>query len=99
MLVWIPAGLYLIATGHPAMGAALLAWGALVIVGLCDYVIRPRLVGDETLPALLVFLALFGGVEVLGLRGLIIGPVVMTLAVAVLHLYAREAEAARPRGA
>ena len=34
----------------------------------------------------------FGGVEVLGLRGLIIGPVVMALAVAVLRLYAREAE-------
>ena len=34
---------------------------------------------------------------VLGLRGLIIGPVVMALAVAVLRLYAREAEAKRPR--
>jgi len=93
LLVWVPAGLYLLATGHSAMGAALLVWGVLVIVGVSDYVIRPRLVGDETMPALLVFLALFGGVEVLGLRGLIIGPVVMALAVAVLRLYAREAEA------
>ena len=95
LLVWVPAGLYLIATGHPTMGVVLLAWGALVIVGVSDYVIRPRLVGDETMPALLVFLALFGGVEVLGLRGLIIGPVVMALAVAVLRLYAREAEATK----
>ena len=69
LLVWVPAGLYLVATGHFAMGVALLAWGALVIVGVSDYVIRPRLVGDETMPTLLVFLALFGGVEVLGLRG------------------------------
>ena len=99
LLVWVPAALYLVATGHSAMGIALLAWGALVIVGVSDYVIRPRLVGDETMPALLVFLALFGGVEVLGLRGLIIGPVVMALAlaIAVLRLYAREAEATRPR--
>ena len=96
LLVWVPAGLYLVATGHSAMGVALLAWGALVIVGVSDFIIRPRLVGDETMPALLVFLALFGGVEVLGLRGLIIGPVVMALAVAVLRLYAREAEATRP---
>jgi predicted PurR-regulated permease PerM len=77
------------------MGIALLAWGALVIVGVSDYVIRPRLVGDETMPALLVFLALFGGVEVMGLSGLIIGPVVMALAVAVLRLYAREAKATK----
>jgi len=95
LLVWVPAGLYLLATGHSAMGVALLVWGALVIVGVSDYVIRPRLVGDETMPALLVFLSLFGGVEVLGLRGLIIGPVVMALAVAVLRLYAREAEATK----
>lgn len=95
LLVWVPAGIYLIATGHPAMGAAELVWGAVVVVGVCDYVIRPRLVGDETMPALLVFLALFGGVEVMGLRGLVIGPVVMALAVAVLRLYAREAEAAK----
>jgi predicted PurR-regulated permease PerM len=99
LLVWVPAGLYLIATGHSTMGVLLLAWGALVIVGVSDYVIRPRLVGDETMPALLIFLALFGGVEVLGLRGLIIGPVVMALAVAVLRLYAREAEATKASAA
>ena len=54
------------------------------------YVIRPRLVGDEGMPAILTFLALFGGLEVLGLPGLIAGPVIMALAVAVLRLYARE---------
>src|SRR6185295_18482962 len=45
LLVWIPAGLYLFATGHPAMGTTELIWGALVVVGVSDYVIRPRLVG------------------------------------------------------
>ena len=47
------------------------------------------------MPALLTFLALFGGIEVLGLKGLIIGPVVMALAVTILRLYAREAAARR----
>ena len=61
-----------------------------VVVGFSDYVIRPRLVGDEGMPAVLTFLALFGGLEVLGLPGLIAGPVLMALAVAVLRLYARE---------
>ena len=91
LLVWVPAGLYLLAAG--AVGAAVLelGWGALVVVGFSDYVIRPRLVGEEGTPPILTFLALFGGLEVLGLPGLIAGPVIMALAVAVLRLYAREA--------
>lgn len=90
LLVWVPAGLYLLATGSPGAAIVELAWGALVVVGFSDYVIRPRLVGDEGMPAILTFLALFGGLEVLGLPGLIAGPVIMALAVAVLRLYARE---------
>jgi predicted PurR-regulated permease PerM len=90
LLVWVPAGLYLLATGSPGAAIVELAWGALVVVGFSDYVIRPRLVGDEGMPAILTFLALFGGLEVLGLPGLIAGPVIMALSVAVLRLYARE---------
>jgi len=91
LLIWVPAGLYLFAVGSPTLGVVELLWGALVVVGFSDYVIRPRLVGDEQMPVILTFLALFGGLEVMGLIGLIAGPVVMALAVAVLRLYAREA--------
>jgi predicted PurR-regulated permease PerM len=95
LLVWVPAGFYLIATGHPAKGILELCWGALIVVGFSDYVIRPKLVGDESMPALLVFVALFGGIESFGLPGLIVGPLIMALGVAVLRLYARE-HAANP---
>jgi predicted PurR-regulated permease PerM len=90
LLLWIPAGLYLFANGHPASAVVELVWGALVVVGASDYLIRPRLVGDEAMPALQVFVALFGGLEVMGLPGLIVGPVVMALAVATLRLYSGE---------
>jgi predicted PurR-regulated permease PerM len=90
LLVWVPAGIYLIATGHVGHGVLELCWGALVVVGFSDYVIRPHLVGDESMPALLVFIALFGGIETFGLPGLIIGPLIMALGVAVLRLYAQE---------
>jgi predicted PurR-regulated permease PerM len=56
-----------------------------------DYVIRPRLVGrEEGVPAIVVFVALFGGVEVFGVIGLILGPILATLSVAILATYARE---------
>lgn len=91
MLVWLPAGIVLIAMGHPGRGIFELIWGWLLVVALSDYVIRPRLVGGESeVPSLVTFAALFGGVEVFGLKGLIVGPVLMSLAIAVLRLYASE---------
>ncbi len=90
LLVWVPVGIFLAATGHPGKAALELTWCALTVVAISDYVIKPRLVGDEDTPAILVYIALFGGVEVLGLAGLIIGPILMALAVAALRLYSRE---------
>ncbi len=103
LLVWVPAGVYLFVTGHEAMAFVLWAWGALVVVGFSDYVIRPRLVGDEGVPGILVFIALFGGLEVFGLSGLIAGPLLIALAVAVIRLRlkmkpVREAPGQGPRG-
>ena len=96
MLVWVPAGIYLILAGHPARGVIELVWGSLVIIGIPDYIIRPRLVGGEAeIPSLVTFAALFGGVEVFGLKGLIVGPVVMAVAITVLRLYASEARKRR----
>jgi predicted PurR-regulated permease PerM len=92
MLVWIPAGIALIASGSPGRGVLELCWGFMIVVGVSDYVIRPRLVaGEAEVPALVTFTALFGGVEVLGLKGLIVGPVLMSVALAVLRSYAEEA--------
>ena len=91
MLVWVPAGIVLIAVGHPVAGAFELAWGGILVVAFSDYYVRPRLVGGESeMPSLVTFAALFGGVEVFGLKGLVLGPVLMSLAVAVLRLYATE---------
>jgi predicted PurR-regulated permease PerM len=90
LLIWVPAGLYLLAMGHAGSAILELSWSALLVIGACDYVIRPRLVGDSGMPTLLVFIALFGALEVLGLSGLIVGPVIMSLAVAVLRLYSGE---------
>jgi predicted PurR-regulated permease PerM len=96
MLVWVPAAVVLIVLGHVGRGIFLLLWGVLVVTSLNDYVIRPRLVGREGgLPPLAMFVALFGGVASMGLKGLIVGPVLMSLAFAVLKLYTEEARQRR----
>lgn len=97
MLVWVPAAIVLVVLGHVARGIFLLGWGVLVVSALNDYVIRPRLLGRRQggLPPLAMFVALFGGTASMGLKGLIVGPVVMSLAFAALRLYAEEARQRR----
>ena len=96
MLVWAPVGIGLMALGHTGAGVFTLCWGLVVVVVIPDYVIRPRLVrGESGVPSVLTFMSLFGGVEVFGLVGLILGPVIVTLAVAVLRTYDVELRAAR----
>jgi predicted PurR-regulated permease PerM len=90
LLVWVPVGVFLFVNGHAGEAMLELIWSAVTVIGVCDYVIRPKLVGDEGTPAILVFIALFGGLDLLGLSGLIVGPILMSIAVATLRLYTRE---------
>jgi predicted PurR-regulated permease PerM len=95
-VVWIPIGIYLLAEGHIFRGFLELLWGSLIVVTLSDYVIRPRLVGTAGhAHPLLVLVAMLGGLETMGLAGLIVGPILMSLFVVVLRIYERDAAAHR----
>jgi predicted PurR-regulated permease PerM len=50
------------------------------------------------MPALLTFAALFGGVELFGLIGLLIGPLVVALAMSTLRIYAAEMQGRHTAG-
>jgi predicted PurR-regulated permease PerM len=91
-MVWVPIGVYLILIGRPWWGIFVFAWGALVVMAVSDYVVRPRLVGTKGQGhPLLMLIALLGGIEVFGLAGLIVGPVLMSLFLAIVRIYEREA--------
>ncbi len=78
-LVWIPASIYLIATGSWIAGVMLIVFGAIVI-GLADNVLRPMLVGRDTrLPDYLILLSTLGGLAAFGLAGIVIGPIIAAL--------------------
>ncbi|WP_342381720.1 AI-2E family transporter [Myxococcus stipitatus] len=89
-LVWGPIGLVLIAVGKVSEGVFLLAWGTL-LVGSIDNVIRPRLCGSRmALHPLLVFLSMFGGLAVFGMMGLLVGPLIASLFMAMVRIYRRD---------
>jgi predicted PurR-regulated permease PerM len=91
MVVWIPLAGYVLMDGHPVRALLLVVWGVLVVTSLPDYVIRPRIVGARGHGhPLLTLIALLGGIEVLGLAGLIVAPIVMSVFMAAFRLYERE---------
>ena len=87
-LVWVPAVVWLLATGQIAAGISVGLWCGLV-VGTVDNFVRPRLVGRDTrLPDLLVLLSTFGGILFFGAVGFILGPIVAALFVTVWEIFA-----------
>ncbi len=88
-IVWFPVAIYLLATGAIAKGLVLIAFGAGVI-GLVDNLMRPYLVGKDTaLPDYIVLISTLGGIAVLGLNGLVVGPLIAAMFIAVWDIAAR----------
>ena len=86
-IVWGPASVYLFATGAYLKGAVLLAFSLLVISQI-DYFLRPYLISGKTeLHNLFLFLGILGGINVFGLLGLILGPMIIALCMSILELY------------
>lgn len=81
--IWVPVALYLLVTGSVWEGAVLVFCG-LFIIGLIDNLLRPILVGKDTkLPDFVVLIATVAGLNLFGLPGFIIGPIIAALFIAV----------------
>jgi len=84
--VWVPASIYLLATGSWIKALILAAWG-MFVVGTIDNVLRPYLIsGRVQMHTLLIFFAVFGGVNVFGFLGLFIGPVILAVTITLLGM-------------
>lgn len=86
-LVWVPAAIYLAITGHYIKAILLVLWGTLVI-GMIDNFLRPKLVGERTrLHELFIFFAVLGGLQVFGVLGIVLGPVVLAITMALMDVF------------
>ena len=93
-LVWLPAAVFLLMTGRWAEGTGVLAWGvtsALVV----DNVLHVRIAGEKMrlhqVPTLLAFL---GGLAVFGASGMVLGPAILAVTVAVMEVWHRRQQTA-----
>ena len=97
-LVWVPVAIYFLATGAIWQGVGLIAYGVLVI-GLVDNVLRPFLVGkDSKLPDYVVLISTLGGIEVFGLNGFVIGPLIAAIFMVSWEIFSASRRTSREAG-
>ncbi len=86
-VVWLPAALLLLLSGHEIRALVLVLWGAVVVGGI-DNLLYPMLVGARLkMHTLMAFMSIVGGLLVFGAAGVVLGPVVFTLTRALLEVW------------
>ncbi len=89
-MIWLAAAIYFAINGayFHAIGIAL--YGFILVSPMPDYTIRPMLVArDAQLDETLVFIGMVGGTWAMGLKGLIIGPIVLNVLLVLLKEWKR----------
>jgi predicted PurR-regulated permease PerM len=82
--VWVPAVIWLFIDGRWGFAIFMLAWG--LMLGGIDNVLRPVLIsGRAKISALAVFAGVLGGIPAFGAIGIIAGPVVLSLVLALIE--------------
>jgi predicted PurR-regulated permease PerM len=86
-LIWVPAAVGLILNGNTASGIGLLIFGATVVMNI-DNFLRPRLVSGKTkVHPVLILIGVFGGLRIFGFIGMLVGPLILALLVALVKFY------------
>lgn len=90
MIIYVPIGIYLILVGQVYQGVFVLAWGALII-GNTDNIIRAWILkGKSKISPIFIIFSLMGGIALFGFWGLVLGPLILSLIVTILHIYELE---------
>lgn len=82
--VWVPAAAYLFIDKHWGYGIFLLVWGG--AISALDNMVRPMLIsGRARMSTLAVFIGVLGGIPAFGTIGVIAGPVILCLVIALIE--------------
>lgn len=85
-IIWIPAAIWLASQGEWGKALILTAWGGIVVAGI-DNLIYPILVGNRLKQHTIVaFIALVGGLILIGSSGIILGPLAVTITLLLIEI-------------
>jgi predicted PurR-regulated permease PerM len=86
-IIWGPAAIYLLFTGHAMKGIGLILWGG-VVVSIIDNVLKPILVkGSSETPSIFILFSILGGLTYFGMIGFILGPLILSFLLSLLRIY------------
>jgi predicted PurR-regulated permease PerM len=86
-IIWAPMALWLLLNGSIARGMVLLVVGIFAIA-VVDNVLRPVIIrGRLRMPLLVIFFSVLGGIDLFGLIGLVMGPLVLAIFISVLDIF------------
>lgn len=86
-LVLVPSIIYLFIIGNIPFAIGLSAWG-MILVGMIDNVLGPYLYKKGTrIHPLIVLLSVIGGISFFGPEGILLGPVIASLFISLMHIY------------
>ncbi len=91
VLVWVPIAVYLFIsatmTGNYWKAIALVFYGTFVI-SLIDNVLKPKIVGERAkIHPLVILFGILGGIQLFGIPGILIGPLVLTIFDVMIEIY------------
>ncbi len=97
MIVMVPACIFIFFASGFGWALALAIW-SIVVVGLVDNVMRPYILerGINIHP-FLILLSVFGGINLFGVSGLLLGPIVLSVLYALTDMYSEVMSPKTPR--
>lgn len=98
-IIWIPAALVLLGQGHHGGALGFGIWCLVGVVGV-EHLAKPfilRATSGGEMHTGLMFLALLGGLEVFGLLGVILGPLIVSFFVSLMRMIERDAASTADR--
>jgi len=90
MAVWLPTSVYLLFVGKIWQAIFLVVWGV-AVVGVVDNIIKAYIIkGKAQVHPMFVILSILGGIILFGFWGIVFGPLIIALAVTIMHIYEME---------
>lgn len=84
-LIWAPTAVYLFCAGQLTAGIVMALWG-IVVLGVVDNVVKPLIIqGKVRLHSAIILFSIMGGIPVFGVAGFVLGPLVVSVAIALLE--------------
>lgn len=85
-IVWGAVAIYLLTHGSVAAGVFLIVWGT-VVISSADNVVKIVAIKDSAeLHPLLVFVSVFGGMQMMGMMGIFLGPIIGAILLSVARV-------------